>query len=300
MKKLIDLHTHTTASDGLYSPADLVKKAKKVGLVALGIADHDSINGLSEAMLEGEKIGLEIVPGAEITTYWAEQNRREFHLLGYYMDLKGKILNSTLDYYQKVREERGKKIVAKLRKLGFVITYERVRELAGGAVGRPHLARAVLEEKRNEGKLKDIFGQMPNLSEFIRAYLIAGTPAYVEKAGMEPRETIDFIHQNKGVAILAHPGWDLKIGEEETIKQFADWGADGIEAIHGKETKEDALACIKYFSRLADKYNLLITGGSDFHADREGESGAGLGLLNWEIDISYELLEKLKSKSDRS
>ena len=96
---------------------------------------------------------------------------------------------------------------------------------------------------------------------------------------------------------MAHLGWNLKIGEEETAKQFVDWGVDGLETIHGKKTKEESLECIKYFSGLAKKYNLLITGGSDFHGEWEGEPGAGLGLLNWDIKIPYQLLEKLKKKA---
>lgn len=296
MKKIIDLHTHTTASDGLYSPADLVKKAKEVGLSALGIADHDSINGIKEALSMGEKMDLEVIPSVEITAYWKARDRKEFHILSYYIDIKSREVIDTFSYYQRVREERGQKIVAKLQELGFSVSYEKVKELAGGTVGRPHLARAVLGEKKNEKKLKAIFGQIPDMSTFIQAYLITGKPAYIEKAGMEPPETINFIHRNKGVAVLAHPGWDLKIGEEDVIKQFADWGVDGIEAIHGKETKKDTLNCIQYFTGLAKKYHLLITGGSDFHADRESEPGADLGLLNWGIEIPYKLLESLKKR----
>lgn len=299
MGKIIDLHTHTTASDGTLTPPQLAKKAKEVGLSALGIADHDNVGGINEAFLVGRSIDLEIVPSVEITAYWIERDRKEFHILGYYIDNKSKEVLDTFNYYQRVREERGQKIVTKLQELGYKITYEKVKELAGGAVGRPHLARAILGEKKNEPKLIKEFEQIPDMSTFIRRYLIAGTPAYVEKAGMEPKQTIDFIHKNKGVAILAHPGWDLKIGEEDIIKQFVDWGIDGLEAIHSKETKEDSLKCIDYFSGLAKKYNLLITGGSDFHAEKVDEPGADLGLINWNIKIPYELLDKLKVVRDK-
>lgn len=298
MARLIDLHTHTTASDGVLSPTELVKKAKEVGLLALGIADHDSIDGIKEALSAGEKYDLEVVPSVEVTAYWKARDRKEFHILGYYIDFESKEVIDTFNFYQQVREERGKKFVSKLQELGFEITYERVKELAGGAVGRPHLTRAILGEKKNEAKLVEVFGQVPDMSTFIRRYLIVGTPAYVEKAGMEPDETINFIHNNKGIAVMAHPGWDLKIGEEDIVKQIADWGIDGIEAIHAKETKEDALRCIEYFSGLANKYNLLITGGSDFHSEDQKEPGAGLGLTNWGIEIPYELLEKLKKVRD--
>lgn len=296
MKKLIDLHLHTTASDGIYTPTEIIKKAKEIGLAAIGIADHDTIGGVKEAISAGKKLGIEVVPSVEITSYWSKQNRRDFHILGYYINLDNKILNSTLNYYQQVRVERAEKIIKKLRDLGFVIAYQRVKKLAKGAIGRPHLARAVIENNQNQKMLTKIFGKMPNISEFIETYIIRGKPAYVEKAGMEPQETINLIHQSKGLAVLAHPGWDLEIGEEDIIKQFADWKVDGIEAIHGKDTKEDSLKCISYFSDLAKKYNLLITGGSDFHADKQDEPGASLGLLNWNIEIPYELLEKLKKE----
>jgi len=300
MKKLIDLHVHTTASDGIYTPAEVIRKAKEVGLAAIGVTDHDTINGVREAVRVGKKLGLEVVPGVEISSYWTEQERREFHILGYYVDLDSKLLNSTLNHYQQVRIERAKKIVKKLRNLGFSITYERVRKLARGAIGRPHLTRAVLENKENEKTLIEIFGKTPDFSEFIQTYIISGKPAYVEKAGMEPNETIKLIHECGGMAVLAHPGWNLEIGEERAIKQFIDWSIDGLEAIHGRGTEEESLKYIKYFSGLAEKHNLLITGGSDFHADRKNEPGTDLGLLSWNIEIPYALLEKLKEKMSRA
>jgi len=296
MKNQIDLHVHTTASDGVYSPTEVVKKAKEKGLVALGITDHDTINGLKEAILVGKKLGLEIVPGVEITTYWNEQDRREFHILGYYFNLESKLLNSILNHFQEVRIKRAEKIVKKLQGLNFIISYQDVRKLAKGTIGRPHLARAIIENKQNKRKLVKIFDKIPEISEFIEEYIILGKSAFVEKAGLEPKETIKLIHQNNGLAILAHPGWDLKAGEEGIIKQFIDWQVDGLEAIHSKKTKEDSLSCIQTFSSLAKKYSLLITGGSDFHADKKEEPGADLGLLNWNIKIPYELLGKMKKR----
>lgn len=296
MKKLIDLHVHSTASDGILSPKDLVRKAKEASLSAISLCDHDTVNGLKEAMSSGAKMNIEIVPGVEITSYWKEKDRKEFHILGYYMDLVSDNLISTLKYYQGVRGKRAKEIVARLKNCGFKITYERVRKLARGAIGRPHLARAVIENLDNREYLNQIFGKTPNIGEIIESYIIPGKPAYVEKAGMEPRETIEFIHKNKGLAVLAHPGWDIKIGDEDTIKQFVEWKIDGIEAIHSKRTKEESLECINYFLPLARKYDLLVTGGSDFHAEKKEEPGADIGLLSWGISIPYELLEKLKKQ----
>jgi len=153
MQGQIDLHVHTTASDGVYTPTQIVKKAKELGLVAIGICDHDTIDAVKEALNAGKKFGIEVVPGVEITNYWSAKNRREFHTLGYFYDLDSKILNDTLRHFQQVRVERAKKIVKKLQNLGFAVTYPQVKKLAKGAIGRPHPARAVIENKKTRSFL---------------------------------------------------------------------------------------------------------------------------------------------------
>lgn len=293
-KAEIDLHVHTTASDGVHSPTEVVKMAKKIGLKALGVADHDTIDGLPEAMRAGKKYGVEIVPGVEITNYWSEQNRREFHILGYYCDSKNKKLNDTFKHYQQIRLERAKKIVQALQKLGWQVTFEQVQKIAGGAIGRPHPARAVLQNPANKTKLKKVFGKIPALGEFIEAYIIRGKPAYFPKAGLEPDETIALIHQAGGLAVLAHPGWNLKPDEEWVLKQLVVWKLDGIEVIHSKRSKKETLQTIRRYVPLAKKYNLLVTAGSDFHGSKPGEPGNELGMLKWQIEMPYELLEKMK------
>lgn len=289
MEKLIDLHVHTTASDGFYSPSQIVKKAKDLGLSAIAITDHDTIDGVRPSLSAGKKLGLEVVPGVEITTRWKKQNNREFHILGYYINLADKKLNSLLKYCQKQRLQRARKMIKKLQDLGFKINLTQVQNLAQRAIGRPHLARAAIEN--NQKKLIQIFGHLPDLDEFFESYLRSGQPTYVRKTVPEPEQVIRLIHQSQGLAILAHPGCDLEIGEEEIIRQGVSWGLDGLEAICAKETKKESLKYIQYFSTLARKYKLLITGGSDFHND---QTKPGLGLLNWKMKIPYQLLKELK------
>ena len=299
MKGQIDLHVHTTASDGGYSPEEVFKKAKDVGLSAIAITDHDSVGSIERAILIGKKMEIEFIPGIELTTYWSEKNDREFHILGYYFDYKNKELLSVLEKCQKERENRAKKIVKKLNKLGFTILFKEVDELAKGSIGMPHIADVVIKNSENKNKFFEIFEKIPNVGEFIEKYMTIGKPAYTKKYAIEPFEAIDLIHKANGIAILAHPGWDILIGEEFVIKQFAEWGADGIEAIHGKETEGESKKCIEYFSEMAKKYNLIITGGSDFHSDKDNKPGSdrGLGLLKWKIDMPYEILERLKEKA---
>jgi len=297
MKKLIDLHVHTTASDGDYSPEEIVKMAKDSGLSAIAISDHDSVSGIEKAIKSGKENQIEIVPAVELTTYWSEKNRKEFHILGYYFDYKNEELLSILNKCQKNREERAKKIIEKLNKLGFVIVYEDVDKLAKGSIGMPHVAEVVVKNPINQKKIFDDFGEILTIDKFIKIYMTIGKPAYTEKRAIEPFEAIDLIHKIGGVAVLAHPCWDVQIGDEFTIKQFVDWKVDGLEVIQGKETKEESLTYIEYFSSIAKKYNLLITGGSDFHSDKDNKPGGerGLGLQKWGIEISYEVLENMKN-----
>lgn len=296
MGKLIDLHVHTTASDGDYSPEEIVKKSKDVGLSAIAITDHDSVESIDGAIKIGKKINVEVIPGVELTTYWSKRDDKEFHILGYYFDYKNEELLSVLKECQKSRENRAKKIIEKLNQLGFIISFEDVDKLAKGSIGMPHIAETVIKNSKNEQVLFKNFAKIPDIGEFIQKYMIVEKPAYIKKYAMEPFEAINLIHKINGIAVLAHPGWDINIVDENTIKQFSDLDIDGIETIHGKKTKEESLICIEYFSEMAKKYNLIITGGSDFHSDKDNKPGSdrGLGLLKWGIEIPYEILENLK------
>lgn len=289
---MIDLHVHTTASDGILDPEQMVRKAKKTGLTALGICDHDQVGALDQAIQAGEKYGIEIVPGTELSCYWLEKQRKEFHILGYYFDFQNSKLLRKLAFFQKERLERAKKSLAALRKLGYQTDWKYLLKIAQGAIGRPHISRTVLENKKNHKLLLEKFGQIPAIGPFIEKYMVPGKPAYIEKAGFEPKEAIDLIHQLGGAAVLAHPGFDVGLGDVQTIKVLKNWGFDGLEALSPVLTPEKTQKCIRYFTKVAKDYKFLITGGSDYHGF-EG-IGAGLGMLAWGFKIDEKYLINLK------
>lgn len=289
----IDLHVHTTASDGALTPRQLVKKAKQVGLSVVGICDHDQIGGIAPAILAGEKEKIEVIPGVELSCYWTERNRKEFHLLGYLLDFKNKKLLTRLKFFQNARKKRAQEIVKIISKLGYYLEWNNLLKLTEGTIGKPHIARAIFENPKNKRKLLSKFGKLPSVGEFIEEYMISGKEAYVEKAGFEPKEAIDLIHKVKGVAVLAHPGFDIEIGDEETIKIFKNWELDGLEVLAPIKTPKRTKVCIKYFAAVAKKYGFLITGGSDYHVSQR--DSAGLGMLNWQMGIKEQVLVNLKN-----
>ncbi len=298
MSKYIDLHTHTTASDGNLDPSDLVKKARRTGLQAIAITDHDQVGGIKEAEEAGKEYNLEIVTGIEITCY--EKNakeKKEFHILGYFIDYKNKELLNYLEKVQKGRVDRAKNMVDRLSDLGWNIDWIEVRMRAKGSVGRPHIAKTVLEKEANLKKLDNEFGYMPTVSDFIKKYLIPGKPAYFEKFAYNPKQAIELIKKSQGLAVLAHPCYDVPEGEEEIIERFKKWGLIGLEAIYPYKDIKKSKEKIEYFTCLADKYDLLVTGGSDYHGT-EG-LGAGLGILNWGLEVPYSILEELKKLKNK-
>lgn len=291
-KRLVDLHCHTTASDGILSPTELVKLAKEVGLIAVGIADHDQVAGIDEAMVAGGKYGIEVVPSVELSTYWIEKNRKEFHVLGYYIDWKNPSAAEKLAYFKEERDQRAEASLLVFEELGYVVDREFLKSISSGAIGRPHIARTILENPKNAELLNKNLGEGHDWQGFFNAYLTPGKPAYREKVGFGPKEVVNFIHNHHGVAILAHPGYDVAIGDAETLDQFVVWGIDGLEALAPTETIERSKECTKYFSKYAKKNGLLITGGSDYHGI--ANNTVGLGMIGWGMEIGYEYLEKLK------
>lgn len=294
---MIDLHTHTVASDGILEPEALVKKAKDLGLSAMAITDHDEIKSIPKAIIAGKKYGVEIVPGVELSCYWLEKDRKEFHILGYFIDWQNKKLLERLIFFQSERVKRAKKSLEVLLGFGYQSNWSSLLKIAGGSIGRPHITRAVLENSANKQKLESEFGSVPSISDFIQKYMILGKPAYIEKAGFDPKEAIDLIHEIGGVAILAHPCFDVPTNDREIIKVMKEWGIEGLEALAPFRTPEATRESIKYFSKAAKDNNLLITGGSDYHG-LEG-IGAGLGLLEWGMEIPDQILLDLKKYKNR-
>jgi predicted metal-dependent phosphoesterase TrpH len=280
----VDLHLHTTASDGVMSPSEIVRYAKAKGLQAIAITDHDTIEGLEEGLSEGEKIGFEVISGVEIS---AEHSPGSMHLLGFFIDNHHPFLNERLEYLQKARAERNPKIVEKLNRLGIKITYEEVLKASGGGqVGRPHFAQVLLEKK-----------YVKNFQDAFDRFLKKGAPAYVDKFRFTAKEALHFINGTKGVAVLAHPNTLNTNGYselEDLVLQLIEDGLKGIEVFYPEHS---ALEVAQY-KTLAQRYGLLMTGGTDYHGIEK--NGLDIGVGRGEMKLPYSIVEGLKAARDRS
>ena len=246
MEGRADLHAHTSASDGSQKPSEVVRTAAGLGLSAVAITDHDTVAGLEEALEQGKKDGVVVVPGVEINT---EQGGHEIHVLGYHMDWHAPDLATKLQWLRGGRERRAARIVARLREIGVTISLDRVMELAaGGAVGRPHVARALAEA-----------GWVHSLPEAFDQFIGQGAPAYVPREWLSPTEAADVILAAGGAPVLAHPGTAGDTGE--LIPRLLEHGLVGIEVYY----PEHGVEAERLFRRIAKNYGLIMTGGSDSH-----------------------------------
>jgi 3',5'-nucleoside bisphosphate phosphatase len=280
----IDLHLHTTASDGVRSPSEIVNYAKAKGLQAIAVTDHDTIEGLEEAVTEGQRIGFEVIPGIEIS---AEHSPGSMHLLGYFLDIHHPLLNERLAYLQKARAERNPKIVENLNRLGVKISYDEVVKASGGGqVGRPHFAQVLLEK-----------GYVRTFQEAFERFLKKGASAYVDKVRFRPAEAIHFIREAGGVAVVAHPntlGVNGSKAFEALLLQLIREGLEGIEA-HYPEHSPSETAQYKF---LAEKHGLVITGGTDYHGIQGTDLDIGVG--RGDMKLPYSILENLSAVRNRS
>jgi predicted metal-dependent phosphoesterase TrpH len=252
----VDLHAHSTASDGAHSPTFGVETAFRAGLSAFALTDHDTLGGIPEAQQAADAVGLRLVPGVELSVH---QDETEVHLLGLHIrDVTE--MQDRLELYRSRRRDRAAEIVSKLAAIGVPLTMDGVLEAAaGGAVGRPHVAKALIAA----GHVKD------NREAFDR-YLAAGRPAYVEKERLEVGEGIALIHDAGGIAVVAHPGAD---GRRERIEPLIALGLDGLEVRHPSHSGEDT----RRIAALAEFFDLVPSGGSDWHGAMQG--GRVLGAL---------------------
>ncbi len=279
----VDLHIHTTASDGSLSPREVVNYAKEKGLAAVAITDHDTTAGVKEAVEEGKRIGVEVVEGVELSVDFSGGT---MHLLGYFIDPEDKELNERLRIVQRARAERNEKMVKRLNELGMEISLEEVRALASdGQVCRPHFAQLLVKK-----------GYVRDIDEAFERFLCKGGPAYVEKFKFPPSEAIDFIHRAGGLAVLAHP-FTLNLDEgplERLVRELKEAGLEGIEVFYPDHTSEQTA----FYQELAKRYDLVITGGTDYHGKvREGiEIGVGYGDMN----LPYSILEGMKERRERN
>src|SRR4030066_742999 len=269
----VDLHLHTTASDGVLSPSEIVRYAKAKGLQAIAITDHDTIEGWEEGLLEGEKIGFEVIPGIEIS---AEHSPGSMHILGFFLDIHHPFLNERLAYLQKVTADRNPKIVEKLNRLGINITFEEVVKASwGGQVGRPHVANVLLEKK-----------YVRSFPEAFDRFLKKGAPAYVDKLRFTSKEALHFINESKGVAALAHPntlGMNGYSELEKLILSLVGGGLKGIEVYYPEHSAGE----VAQYKTLAERYGLLMTGGTDYHGIEK--NGLDIGGGRGEMKLPYSI-----------
>ena len=270
-----DLHTHTKASDGRHTPAELVKMAKEKGLEAVAVTDHDTVAGIQEALEAGRQVGMVVLPGVEISTL---HEGVEIHVLGYAVDYEDPDFLRRLQELRNVRDLRNQMIVERLKQLGIDITLEEVyakQQQKGGNVGRPHIA-AVLVEK----------GIVTSVNEAFEEYLGSGKKAYVVPPRISPFEALKLIHEAGGVCVLAHPGLYKK---DELLPQMIAQGLDGIEVYHPDHSSSDE----DRYRQMAEKHGLLMTGGSDFHGVRDGEAYHGhLGSKGVDAGVIGQIREK--------
>jgi hypothetical protein len=258
----VDLHSHSTASDGTLAPAEVARLAVRNGLSAWALTDHDTIAGIAEAAAEALKLGLDFLPGIEISAEFPQPGT--LHLLGYGIDPASDVLAGMTKSLLAGRDNRNPKIVERLRELNVAITMEEVEAEAGGAViGRPHIA-AILTRKGYVSSIKQAFDK----------YLAPGGLAYFDKERLTPRQAIEMIRDSGGVAVLAHPV-QLRLQNDarldRVVKDLTDLGLSGIEVIH---SDHDA-ALVEKYADIARRYGLLKTGGSDFHGTNKSKIDLG-------------------------
>ncbi len=273
----IDLHLHTTHSDGSLSPSAVLELAHKAGVTALAITDHDITDGIPDALQAGSRLGIEVIPGIEISS---RLGASELHILGYFLEWQDPTLNSRMARLRESRHRRNPLIVEKLNALGLDITYDEVRRLAGTeSVGRPHIAR-VLMDKRHVRDAKEAFDR----------YLAEGKPAYVPRDLPEPAEAIAWIRDARGIAVLAHPTW-VKQNGEGLFKLCAQLKADGLGGIEVHYSTHSPKQTAEFLD-IARRLDLLVTGGSDFHGVTKPDIDVGVGRGGLKVPAA--LLEPLK------
>lgn len=284
---LIDLHSHSTASDGSLSPREVVAQAHKAGLTALALTDHDTIEGLDEAILAGQELGLTVIPGVEISIQGDELLGKpaSLHVLGLWVDRRHPGLLAGLTTLQEARARRNPQIVRKFNELGIPLTLEEVATHAGGQlIGRPHFAQALLER-----------GLVRDRGEAFGRYLAAGAQAYVPKYRFPPAEGIALLRAAGGLPVLAHPGL-LKLPHfdlESLARRLMGMGLEGLEALYSEHDSATRLG----LTRLAARLGLVVSGGSDFHGRAKPEIALGTGRGDLRVPAS--LLTALLERRER-
>lgn len=270
----VDLHMHTTASDGTDTPEQVVRRAFDKGVQSIAITDHDTTDGIDEALQTANSLtSMEVIPGIEISTLYDGQ---DIHMLGYFIKYKDPAFQEKLKELQDVRNKRNKMMVERLQVLGFDISLEEVynrKRHSGGNIGRPHMAEVMMEK-----------GYVSSLQEAMDIYLGRGGKAYVTPPRITPFEAVDIIKQAKGVPVVAHPGL---YDNPELILRLIDYGVAGIEVAHSDHGPETEA----FYTKIANEHHMIKTAGSDYHGERNGE------IFHGEIgnrSTTYEIVEQIK------
>ncbi len=276
MERLIDLHTHSSCSDGSMTPRELVAHAKENGIAAIALSDHDTVEGVKEAMAEGKRLGVEMIPAIELSVI----SDTETHILGYFIDPDAPALREAMEKIYASRRERNRITCENLVSLGFPVTEEEVQEIAGGTIiGRAHYAR-LLVNKGLIGSVKEAFDK----------YLANGRPAYCGKQALTAEEAIELIHAAGGIAFVAH--LHLIRLDDEALRAFLTRlkaaGLDGIEGYYTEYTPEMQ----EKYQAMARELRLILSGGTDFHAKMKPHIAIGRGT--GELRIPYSVLENMK------
>jgi len=266
--KFADLHLHTIYSDGTYTPQKLVRDAAAAGLSAISVCDHDTVDGIMPTIESANKVDMEVLPGIELT---CEDDGTEIHILGYCIDHTDTALRDELVVLRNIRNERVYKICAKLKIIGIDLSPEKVFAISeGGTVSRLHIARSMVKE-----------GIVGSVTEAFQKYIGDKCPAYVCGFRYPPESAIKLIKSACGIPVLAHP---YSLHNDELIPKFVEFGIMGLEVYY----PEHSQGMINYYLGLAQKYNLLATGGSDCHGDAKSEVRIG------SMKIPYDLVQKIK------
>lgn len=274
----IDLHLHTTHSDGSLRPSEVLKLAGQASVMALAITDHDITSGIPEAVAAGQELGIEVIPGVEVSSF---DGRSELHILGYFLDWQDPVFAARLATLRASRHRRNPLIIDRLRAAGLDVTYDEVRALAGTeSVGRPHIAQ-ILMRKKYVSSAKEAFDR----------YLAEGRPAYVARELPTPVDAIGWIREAKGIAVLAHPTWvkDSGDGLRTCVTALKEAGLDGVEVHYSTHSKSQTASYLE----LAQRLDLLVTGGSDFHGITKPDIEVGYG--RGDLKVNPRLLEPLKA-----
>lgn len=262
-ESFVELHCHSTASDGTFTPAEVVQLAKRSGMTALALTDHDTVAGVAEAEAEAGKLGIDFLPGIEISAEFPSPGT--MHLLGYGVDPESAVLKELMRQLIEGRDNRNPRMVAKLNELGIRVTMEEwSAEAGGGVLGRPHMA-AILVRK----------GYVKSIKEAFDKYLGSTGAAYADKERLTPKRALELIRESGGVSVLAHPVQlrtenDAQL--ERVVKDLVDLGLEGIEIIHSDHDQ----VWVDKITGFAKRYGLLMTGGSDFHGTNKKDIQLGV------------------------